>query len=274
LSWSERLRDWAGLTAGEGGPFRLGRTEWGIALGLLDVLFLGFVILQVTVLFAGHDHVLRTAGLTYAEYARQGFFQLLVAGGLALAVVAGAGRFAAERGSGDRLALRILLGALVGLTLVVLASALRRLGLYEDAFGFTRERLIAHGLIWWLAGVFALVAAGGLTMRGPWLPRAVVVLTGAALLAFTLADPDAQIARRNAERLAATGTVDTAYLVGLSADAVPELARLPEPYRSCVLSELRVAPDSWSGFNLSRRRARMVLDRVPVTASSCLAEGP
>ena len=52
-----------------------------IPLTLLDALFLAFVIVQLAVLFGGHDRVLRTTGLTYAEYARSGFWQLLAVAG-------------------------------------------------------------------------------------------------------------------------------------------------------------------------------------------------
>ena len=61
---------------------RLSRAEWVIPLALLDALFLAFVIVQLAVLFGGHDRVLRTTGLTYAEYARSGFWQLLAVGGV------------------------------------------------------------------------------------------------------------------------------------------------------------------------------------------------
>ncbi len=71
LSRSERLSPW----------------EWALPLVLLDALFLAFVAVQIFVLFGGHDHVLRTAGLTYAEYAHQGFWQLVAVAVLTLAVV-------------------------------------------------------------------------------------------------------------------------------------------------------------------------------------------
>ena len=56
-------------------------------LGVLDALFLAFVAVQATVLFGGHAHVLETEGLTYAEYARQGFWQLLWVSALTLLVL-------------------------------------------------------------------------------------------------------------------------------------------------------------------------------------------
>ena len=69
---------------------RLRLAEWAIPLALLDLLFLAFVAVQLTVLFGGHDHVLETSGLTYAEYAREGFWQLIAAAALTLVVVGGA----------------------------------------------------------------------------------------------------------------------------------------------------------------------------------------
>ena len=77
---------------------------------VLDALFLAFVAVQVTVLFGGNDYVLRTAGLTYAEYAREGFWQLIAAGTLTLGVVKGATLVAQPRTSRERRALQVLLG--------------------------------------------------------------------------------------------------------------------------------------------------------------------
>ena len=241
----------------------LGPIEWMVALGLLDLLFVAFVVVQVAVLFAGHDYVLRTAGLTYAEYAREGFFQLLAAAALTLAVVAGASRWARLRDARDRRVLEVLLGVLLILTVVVLASALKRLLLYEEAFGFTRLRISVHAVILWLAGVLVIVMATGASRRAQWLTRAVVGFTAAALLVFNLVNPDGLVATRNVARYAETGWVDLPYLTGLSPDAVPALAALPRRVRGCALLphlELFAEPDPWPGWNLSRARARSVLE--------------
>ena len=55
----------------------LGIVETSVVLGLLDALFLAFVAVQVCYLFGGAERVVETAGLTYAEYARRGFFDLV-----------------------------------------------------------------------------------------------------------------------------------------------------------------------------------------------------
>ncbi|MEO7803409.1 MAG: DUF4173 domain-containing protein [Actinomycetota bacterium] len=243
---------------------KLERTESIAALVVLDLLFASFVVVQITVLFAGHAHVLATTGLTYSEYARQGFFQLIVVAILTLAVIA----MVARR---DDAVLRVLLGVLIALTMVILVSALKRLGLYEDAFGLTRQRLLAQALVGWLGGLFLLVALAGLLRRSSWLPFACAMLTGASLLAFTAINPDALIARRNIERFNETGKLDVYYLSTLRADAAEELANLPEPQRSEALAQLTYElslNEPWSSWNLSRQRARF-FSNLPTVAGGC-----
>ena len=62
----------------------LGPIEFGVILGLLDALFLIFVALQLPYLFGGAAQVTASATLTYADYARRGFFELAVVAALAL----------------------------------------------------------------------------------------------------------------------------------------------------------------------------------------------
>ena len=244
-------------------PRRVTPWEWGIPLALLDALFLAFVVVQLTVLFGGREHVLRTAGLTYAEYARQGFWQLLAAAALTLAVVGAALLGADASRRSHRLVLRLLLGLLCALTIVVLVSALRRLLLYEDAFGLTRSRLLAEAFALWLGGLFALLLAAGLSPHvRRQLPRIAATGTAVALLAFSVANPDNLIAERNVERWRETGRLDIAYLQTLSADAAPGLAELPSALRRRALAPLagRLARgEPRSSFNFSRGRAREII---------------
>jgi len=243
---------------------KLGLSEWAIPLALLDALFLAFVLVQVTVLFGGRGHVLETAGLTYSEYARQGFWQLIAAAALTLVVVATAARAAEVRKRSHAILLHALLGALCVLTIVTVVSAVHRLDLYEDAFGLTRLRLAAETFSWGLGGLFVLVLlAGAIGFVGRNLVRISVVGVAAGLLAFSLSNPDGRIAERNVDRWRTTADLDVAYLQGLSADAVPALAELPEPLRSEVLAPLRARlteDEPWTSANYGRHRARGVLE--------------
>jgi Domain of unknown function (DUF4173) len=241
-------------------PRRLTPWEWGIPLALLNALFLTFIVVQLAVLFGGHEQVLRTSGLTYAEYARQGFWQLLGAAALTLAVIGAGVVFADTPRRLQRVVLRLMLGLLCALTIVVVVSALRRLLLYEDAFGLTRLRLLAEAASFCFGGVFILlVAAGVVASVRRQLPRIAIAGTAVALLAFSLVNPDGRIAERNIERWRETGRLDVSYLRTLSADAAPALAELPPQLSRRALAPVaaRLADDEWwSSFNLSREQAR------------------
>ncbi|GAA4239526.1 DUF4173 domain-containing protein [Actinomadura meridiana] len=247
-----------------------GRWSWAVPIAALDLLFLVFCAIQAGVFLADDkDELLRSTGLTYAEYARQGFFQLVVVTLLVLAVIAGATRYAPSATRRDRVTVRALLGLLCALTLVVVAVALRRLYLYEQTFGWTRLRLWVHAFELWLGAVIVLVAIAGVVKgRVPWLPRTVAASGAAAMLVLASINPDGFIADRNVDRFNDTGKIDIVYLNGLSADAVPALNRLPEPQRSCALRTLARtldADDPSLTTNLSRTRARKILKNNPTT---------
>ena len=257
---------WADLTLPAGRPAR--RAEWLLPVLALDALMVTFVLVQVGALLGGHRHVLTTAGLTYAQYARQGFAQLVAATALTLLVIAVAVRRAPRLTHRDRAISRGALGILCLGALGVVASALRRLDLYVDAFGLTRTRLLVIIVELGLAMVLLLVAAAGIRWRGRWLPRAMVQVAAATALGLAVINPDAQILRFN------TTTdldvpVDIHYLQGLSADAVPAMAELREPLRSCLMATQSDARrQTLAGWNLGRSRAATTLsDAVTVTAS-------
>lgn len=128
------------LTLARSRPVR--RFEWAVPVGLVIGTFVVFLVAQLTALFGGHAYLRRTTGLTYADYVHQGFGQLTVATALTLAVIATAVRRASRHTATERAWLRILLGLLCALTLVVVASALYRMHVYEEAYGFTRLRVL------------------------------------------------------------------------------------------------------------------------------------
>jgi hypothetical protein len=230
--------------------------EWLVPVGLVVALLLAFVVAQLTVMFGGHDYLRRTTGLTYAEYVHQGFGQLTVATMLTLAVVAATARKAARSSVRDRVLLRLVLGLLCALTLVVVASALYRLHVYEQAYGFTRLRLLVTFYEAWLGLVVVLVLVAGIRLRGGWLPRSALLAGAGALLVLAALNPDAYIAEHNLDRWQQTGKVDWAYLSGLSADATPVLAGLAPAHRPCAVGEAGTSQDDWLEWNLGRSRAR------------------
>ena len=241
------------------GQGRLRRAEWAVPVGLLVVLFALFVGVQVVAMFGGGAYVSRTPGLTYAQYARGGFWQLLVVTVLTLLVVWGAVHFADREA--DRGWLRGLLGALTVLTVVIVASALSRMWSYQQAYGFTVLRLLVEACEVWLGVIYLLIIVAGARMRAGWIAPAGVALAMVALLVLAALNPEAYIAEHNIERWQATGRLDTRYLEGLSSDAVDAVRALPQPRQGCVLVVIMrgLGTDGWRSWNASRAAARTEL---------------
>ncbi|MYZ36723.1 DUF4173 domain-containing protein [Streptomyces sp. MnatMP-M17] len=248
-----------------------GRMEWAFPLIVLNLLFAVFIAVQLAVLFGGYRKVFEKTGLTRSEYARQGFWQLLWVTLLVLLVIGLARRWAPRDGARDSVLVRAVLGVLCVLTLVVTASALRRMDLYVEAYGLTRLRVSVAAMELWLALVIVLILVAG-AVGGRWLPRAVAASAAAAVLTFGLLSPDALVAESNVDRYERVHKLDVEYFQELSSDAVPALDRLPEPLRSCALAGIaenlaQSDGEPWYATNRSERRARDILATREVTDS-------
>jgi signal transduction histidine kinase len=251
--------------------------EWLVPVGLLIVLFVGFVAAQGAALWGGHDYVERTTGMTYAESVHRGFGQLTVVTLLTLGTVALAARKAPRAGARDRLVLRAVLGGLCLLALVVVASALYRMDVYQQAYGFTVLRVLVDAFELWMGLLLVLVLVSGIRLRGWWLPRAGVLSGAVFVLVLGLANPEGWVAQRNIDRYHATGKLDTAYLFSLGPDAVPAIgAGLPAEVASCLVHARPPAqPDDLLGWNFGRSealslRAKTPMAHDPVTCTTWL----
>jgi Domain of unknown function (DUF4153) len=233
---------------------RLGKAEVAIPLAALNLLFLAFVLVQLRYLFGGESLVQERLHLTYAQYARHGFFELVAVSLLVLPIVVFAGRAA------NRIT-RSLCVTLVALVLVVMVSALDRMRLYEHEYGLTELRLYVTGVELWLAVVFAWLVYTMLRSDTRRFMAGAVAAGFVATLALNVLNPDALIARTNLDRQ----RVDVGYVGSLSDDAVPTLvARVPSLERSQqrTLARALLAREpsgSLLGWNASRARARDVL---------------
>jgi hypothetical protein len=259
----------------ESRPLRLGSIEAVTILVVVDLLFAVFVGLQLAYLFGGRD-TLALAGLTYAEYARRGFFELVI-----VAILAGTLVVALHAAAADRS--RIVLGAslvLLGLTAVVLLSALLRLRLYQEAYGWTELRLVVLTAIVWLGVALAIAMVLLVTDRTRWILHALGIAVLVAVGGMNLVGPQAFVAHRNLDRAIDPSLVppggrtglDARYLSELGDEAVEPIVdawdRLP-PADRLALAPVLVARGAaldadrslqgWPAWNLTRERARAAI---------------
>jgi hypothetical protein len=201
--------------------FSLGYVETTTLLITVNLLFLVFVGIQFTYLFGGVAYM-QLENFSYAEYARRGFFELLAVAILSVGMILGL-NWLTRRESKRQIKLFNGLGTLlIGLVLVMLASAFRRMELYEAQFGYTELRLLVYVFIFWL-GMVLLWFVYTLWRRPERFALGVLLAALGFLVTLNLLNPDAFIARQNLARYAATGGLDAVYLASLSDDALPQL---------------------------------------------------
>lgn len=249
----------------------LGAVEAVLILGALCGLYLAFVAAQFVALSDGGHHVLVTEGLTWAQYARSGFFQLLACAAITLVVLL-AVRACADP---DVSAIAGLSALTAALTVAVVVVAIRRLQLYEATFGLTLLRLACLVAAGWIGAVFLMLGA---TVPRRGLPRrrfaALVVASGLALIgAWGIANPAAIVAQTNLRRAGNGHSFDLSQVAVLGPDAVPTmLANLDqaENHRQITRALCSFAIGSTT-LNMSRSRAHADLARACAAYSQSLA---
>ena len=245
-----------GEASGESTKARLSRLELAIVLGLLDLLFLAFVLVQIRYLFGGKHLIMTRAHLTYAQYAHRGFFELVAVCALVLPLLLVADWL---RGGSKRQRdplFSIPAGVLIALLGVIIASAIQRMRIYQEAYGLTELRFYGTAFLTWVAVVFALLLVTILNGRRHLFAAGALASALIALVCLNAVNPDNWIARVNIERFHQGKKIDIAYLNTLSDDAY---SRLQAAHLKGLRLDQRRSNDcsaDWRTWNWSRAQAR------------------
>lgn len=193
------------------------------ALYAVSVLLAAYLAFQARALFGGEAYVEATMGLTYAEYARRGFFELVAVTAIVLGMLLVAD-WALDPDDGPTTRrFRTVGWVVVTLVAVLMASALQRMWVYVSFFGLSDTRLYATAGMTWL-GV-ALGWFGWTVLRGR---RArfgfgLLVASAAWVAVLNVMNPEAVVVRVNIARALNGKSFDVIYHGHLSADATDAL---------------------------------------------------
>lgn len=197
---------------------------------LMAVVYVLFSGIQIVYLFIGNMEL--PAGYNYAEYAREGFFELLFVCMINLFIVL----VCVERFK-DNIVLKVILTIFSGCTYIMIASSAMRMILYVREYDLTFLRL----LVLWTLAVLALLLAGLLVSiynSKFMLFRYFMVVVTLCYLVFSFAKPDYYITKYNInkaihESIEKQGSTEYDYVkmyldqtyiyYNLSMDAMPAL---------------------------------------------------
>jgi hypothetical protein len=259
-------------------PF-LGFIESWIILGAVNLLFLSFVILQFTYLFGGKANI-NVEGFTYSEYAVRGYFELVAVVIMTLILFYVMTLITKRRTNAQRWVFSGLGLLLVGLTGIILASAYKRLSLYEAVYGFTRLRTMTHISIIWVGVLLLAVIILEIIRKTDRLAIILICIVFGFGLTANLVNIDGFIVQQNVDRAInvteynSDESLDAGYLYTLSYDSIPPLISrftdptTPETIRdeiggvlACRLATIDTLEDRpWHSFHYSQSRAVDLLE--------------
>ncbi len=184
-------------------------------MAMVGLVYLVFCVIQIVYLFMGKGSL--PEGMTYSQYARQGFFQLLFVAVLNLVMVLMCLKYFREH---------VLLNGfllLVSLcTYVMLASAVYRMVLYVQQYQLTFLRIL---VLWFLAMLFVLMAGVVILIFNHEFPlfRFCLAVVSSFYLVFAWMRPDYITARYNVAHRDSIAGVEQSDFMRLSTDAAPAL---------------------------------------------------
>lgn len=198
-------------------------------LALIYVIYSG---VQIIALFLRVGNVL-PEGMTYSEYAHEGFWQLLLVSIINFAAVL----ICVKVFESNRI-FQIMLCIISVCTCIMILSAAYRMMIYVSEYNLTFLRV----LVLWFLGVLMLIFFGvilSIFRKDFRLFRYIMAVVSVCYILFSFSHTDALIASYNVENTENLGTEDVYYLMyGLSEDAVPVVAALDrEIFRNSDMGE-------------------------------------
>lgn len=134
---------------------RIPETALCTAMTVICLVYVIFIWMQGGYLFSAFRGFY-PYGYTYSQYARRGFFELCQISAWNLVLLGGTAVFSRRRIQ-EHKGLKIVSIVLSILTLLLIVTAMSKLGMYIDIYGLTVNRILPMVFMIWLAVVFVVV---------------------------------------------------------------------------------------------------------------------
>ena len=224
---------------------------------VINLLFFIFIITQFIYLFGDRQTTINL-GIVYSEYARRGFFEMLIIGMFSVLVI-----FVIKSnisGSRKKILMMLNISLLINsfFNIIVLFSAIQRLNLYTSGYGLSEERFFVYCIIFFFMTIFIFFIITLVTdilklfisNNSHSLISHTALISFVLLVLFTIGigfiNPDRIIAKVNIDRFLTSNPyynspyllinpdlIDVNYLINLSSDSYLQLLDL----KSIVLTK-------------------------------------
>ena len=233
----------------------------------LNVIYFVFCIIQIKSLF------LKNVSINYADYARKGFFQLMIVSLINLVTILVAKNYNknAENKTSYINAMSIIM---IVFTFIILLSSAYRMYLYESAYGYTLLRLLVYCSLF-TESILLIPTIIYIIDKPINLPKMYFIIVTVIYVCMNLAIFDKIIAKRNVDRYFETGKIDLYYLeYAVNTDAVEEIARVldrvdedenrthTERILAEIYNELNDENTDFRDYNYSKTKAKKIIEKL------------
>ena len=197
-------------------------------VAVLPILFLYvvFFISQWQYYVSGFTGVL-PENLSYAEYARQGFFELCAVSVINLLLITAIAFFIKRSKENKSIILKIITVVFCLCTLILICTAVAKLIMYIDYYGLTQKRIYAMWLMIVIGIVFLIIALGQFFSKIKIVALSLTV-TIVMFAGLCLCNVNALTAKYNTDRFlnGTLETLDVEAMEDLGDSAIPSLVRV------------------------------------------------
>lgn len=236
-----------------------------LLLTVLNIIYIVFDIIQIRSLLL--HHVGNT--ITYAEYARQGFFQLMFISVINLIIIL------LSKSTKETKYNKIMSISMIFLTLIIIASSFIRMYLYESTYGYTILRLGVYVIL--ITEVLLLIPTIIYVFNPKFkILRSYLYITIFVYTFINLFSIEKIITENNIKRYYIKDDIDIMYLENYNYDNIPQLYDLFKKTEDEELKEqiinylgtmkynLKNDNDSIFEYSLSKEQAKEVLDKIKI----------
>ena len=241
-----------------------------VLLGTLNIIYLIFCIIQVKSLF------MRDVNINYAQYARQGFFQLMIVSLINLVTILIAKNREKEQNYNKYIRIMCLL--MVAFTFIILLSSAVRMYFYESIFGYTLLRLLVYCSLFTEA-ILLIPTIMYIIDKKINLVKTYLTIVIIIYVCINFANFDNIIAKRNIDRYIETGKIDIYYLeMQTSTDAINQMFRILETntnldnikqetkkYLNTLYDKLKAENMDFRDANISKIFAKNLIEKRLIT---------